>query len=133
MRGCAGTATTESVPGTMGISPTRRAKRVHGLASITKKASNLLDVLSILDNIDAVDPPSTRIRSTLVVRERRPFATYIKPMLQDDTFAMRFRMDYDNFMDLVDRLRPALKKNEEMGLPRNGATPVEYQVAMTLR
>ena len=54
-------------------------------------------------------------------------------MLQDHTFSMRFRMGYDGFMALVDLLRPALKRDEEMGLLRNGTIPVEYQVAMTLR
>ncbi|CAN0563439.1 unnamed protein product, partial [Ectocarpus sp. 12 AP-2014] len=89
--------------------------------------------LAILDNLSALDPPSKRSRSTLVARVRRPFETYIKPMLQDHTFSLRFRMEYDDFRVLVDHLRPALQKNEKMGLLRNGAIPVEYQVAMTLR
>ena len=53
-------------------------------------------------------------------------------MLQDHTFSMRFRMGYDDFMALADLLRPALKRDEEMGLQHNGTIPVEYQVAMTL-
>ncbi|CAB1107031.1 unnamed protein product [Ectocarpus sp. CCAP 1310/34] len=117
----------------MAVSPTRRAKRAHRLASVTKRVSSLLDALAILDNLSALDPPSMRSRSTLVARVRRPFETYIKPMLQDHTFSMRFRMEYDDFRVLVDHLRPALQKNEKMGLLRNGAIPVEYQVAMTLR
>ena len=58
----------------------------------------LLDVLALLDSIDDVDAPTKKRRSTLVLRERRPFATYIRPMLQDRTFSMRFRMGYDDFM-----------------------------------
>ncbi|CAB1103597.1 unnamed protein product [Ectocarpus sp. CCAP 1310/34] len=81
----------------MAVSPTRRAKRAHGLASFTKRVSSLLDALAILDNLAALDAPSKRSRSTLVARERRPFETYIKPMLQDHTFSMRFRMEYDDF------------------------------------
>ena len=50
----------------------------------------LLDVLALLDSIDDVDAPSKKRRSTLVLRERRPFTTYIRPMLQDHTFSMRF-------------------------------------------
>ena len=61
-----------------------------------------MDVLALLDSIDDVDAPTKKRRSTLVLRERRPFATYMRPMLQDRTFSMRFRMGYDDFMALVD-------------------------------
>ena len=71
-----------------------RAQRAHRLATITKRVSVLLDVLALLDSIDDVDAPSKKRRSTLVLRERRPFTTYIRPMLQDHTFSMRFRMGY---------------------------------------
>jgi len=110
-----------------------RAQRAHRSATITKRVLVLLDVLALLDSIDDVDAPTKKRRSTLVLRERRPFATYIRPMLQDRTFSMRFRMGYDDFMALVDLVRPAVKRDEEMGLLRNGTIPVEYQVAMTLR
>ena len=79
-----------------------RAQRAHRLATITKRVSVLLDVLALLDSIDDVDAPSKKRRSTLVLRERRPFTTYIRPMLQDHTLSMRFRMGYDDFMALVD-------------------------------
>ncbi|CAB1112458.1 unnamed protein product [Ectocarpus sp. CCAP 1310/34] len=81
----------------MAVSPARRVKRAHGLASVTKRVSSLLDALAILDNLSALDAPTKRNRSTLVTRERGPFETYIKPMLQDHTFSVRFRMDYDDF------------------------------------
>ncbi|CAN0160603.1 unnamed protein product [Pylaiella littoralis] len=42
-------------------------------------------------------------------------------------------MDHDDFMDLVDMLRPELERNLHMGSLRNGAVPVEYQVGNTLR
>ena len=84
-----------------------RAQRAHRSATITKRVLVLLDVLALLDSIDDVDAPTKKRRSTLVLRERRPFATYIRPMLQDRTFSMRFRMGYDDFMALVDLVRPA--------------------------
>jgi len=94
--------------------------------------STLLGLLSVVDNVDTLYPRKKR-RSTLVLRERRSFAEYIKPMLLDKTFSLRFRMEYDDFKVLVELLRPSLQKNEVMGSMRNGAIPVEYQVAMTLR
>ena len=66
-------------------------------------------------------------------RERRPWKTYIRPMLQDNTFRGRFRMDYDDFNALVRLLRKDLERNKTMGRLRNGAIPVEFQVAFTLR
>ncbi|CAB1101963.1 unnamed protein product [Ectocarpus sp. CCAP 1310/34] len=117
----------------MAVSSTRSAKRAHSLASVTKRVSSLLDALAILGNLSALDAPTKRNRSTLVARERRPFETHIKPLLQDHTFSVRFRMEYDDFRVLIDHLRPALHKNEKMGLLRIGAIPVEYQIAMTLR
>jgi len=86
-----------------------------------------------LDTIDALDSTEKKRRSALVARERRPFADYIRPMLQDKTFEMRFRMDYPEFLVLAGLLRPALTKDDKMGRLRNGTIPVEYQVAMTLR
>lgn len=91
-----------------------------------------MGVLSIVHDVDALYPQRRR-RSTLVPRERRPFDTYIKPMLLDNTFSMRFRMEYDDFKVLVEYLRPTLKRNQQMGGLRNGTIPVEYQLAMTLR
>ncbi|CAN0452101.1 unnamed protein product, partial [Pylaiella littoralis] len=72
-------------------------------------------------------------RSTLIRRQRRSWAAYSKPLLADGTFRSSFRMDHDDFMDLVDMLRPELERNPHMGSLRNGAVPVEYQVGNTLR
>ncbi|CAN0577697.1 unnamed protein product, partial [Ectocarpus sp. 12 AP-2014] len=68
-----------------------------------------------------------------VYRERRSFYTYVRPMVEDNTFRKRFRMDYTDFMALADILRPKLQRDEKMGALRNGAIPVEFQLAMTLR
>eukprot|EP00903_Cladosiphon_okamuranus_P012720 g11892.t1 len=99
------------------------------MATITKRLSMVLEKLSALDSIDDLD--AKKRRGTLVARERRPFADYIRPMLQDHTFSLRFRTDYVDF--IVDLLRPALKRDDEMGLLRNGSVPADYQVATTLR
>ncbi|CAN0271982.1 unnamed protein product, partial [Hapterophycus canaliculatus] len=72
-------------------------------------------------------------RSTLLLRERRLWEEYIKPMLSDETFRGRFRMQHDDFMVLVELLRPALARDEKVGALRNGAIAVEYQVGLTLR
>ncbi|CAN0179766.1 unnamed protein product, partial [Ectocarpus fasciculatus] len=68
-----------------------------------------------------------------VYRERRSFYTYVRPMVEDNTFRRRFRMDYTDFMALADILRPKLQRDEKMGALRNGSIPVEFQLAMTLR
>lgn len=54
-------------------------------------------------------------------------------MLGDGTFKGRFRMGHDDFMALADLLRTDLQRDEKMGGLRNGAIPVEYQLAMALR
>lgn len=100
---------------------------------MTARLSRLLDILSITDSLNALEPSLVKHRSTLVPRQRRSFAAYIKPMLLDKSFSLRFRMEYDDFKVLVEHLRPALKRNEKMGALRNGTIPVEFQVALTLR
>lgn len=93
-----------------------------------------MDLLTVMDNLDTLENSQViKHRSTLMMRERRPWTLYIKPMLGDGTFKGRFRMDHDDFMVLVDHLRPVLERNATMGALRNGAVPVEYQVALTLR
>eukprot|EP00903_Cladosiphon_okamuranus_P005785 g5732.t1 len=114
----------------MGAPRATKAQRAYRMATITKRLSMVLEILSALDSIDDLD--AKKRRGTLVALERRPFADYIRPMLQDHTFSLRFRMDYVDFI-VLDLLRPALKRNDEMGLLRNGSVPAEHQVAMTLR
>lgn len=75
--------------------------------------------------------PAVR-RSALLPRKRRPWATYIRPMLGNGTVKNRFRVAHENLKALVELLRPALQRNERMGALRNGAIPVEYQLAITL-
>lgn len=112
---------------------TRRAWRFRRLRAITARLSQLLDLLAVLDDLDELEDAPVKPRSTLLPRQRRPFAEYIKPMLADGTFSGRFRMPYEDFKVLVEYLRPALQRDEKMGALRNGAIPVEYQVALTLR
>ncbi|CAN0370138.1 unnamed protein product, partial [Ectocarpus sp. 12 AP-2014] len=89
----------------------------------------LLLVMILTD--DDSDAPAHR--GNFVYRERRSFYTYVRPMVEDNTFRKRFRMDYTDFMALADILRPKLQRDEKMGALRNGSIPVEFQLAMTLR
>ncbi|CAN0288257.1 unnamed protein product, partial [Pylaiella littoralis] len=72
-------------------------------------------------------------RSTLIRRDRRSWAVYSEPILADGSFRPSFRMGHDEFMVLVDMLRPELERSPHMGRLRNGSLPVEYQVGNTLR
>lgn len=111
-----------------------RARRRARVIARTKKLSAVLDVLALIDELDEIDAsPAVKKRSALMARKRVPWATYIKPMLGDGTFKGRFRMGHDDFMVLVDLLREDIERDTRMGELRNGAIPVEYQVAMTLR
>lgn len=74
-----------------------------------------------------------RKRAKLVRRQRRAWDLFVQPMLADKTFRQRYRLDYDDFMVLVGLLRPKLERDARMGGLRNGAVPVEFQLAMTLR
>lgn len=112
---------------------TSRLRRLQRLARLTAKLSQLLDLMSVLDVLEELEPPESNHRSTLMLRERRSWASYIKPMLGDGTFKGRFRMEHDDFMVLVELLRNDLQRDARMGALRNGAVPVEYQVALTLR
>ena len=114
----------------------RRARKV----ARTEKLFCALELLDLLDEleldelkIEELEPNIIRRRSLLILRTRRPWATYIRPMLGDGTFKYRVRLDYDGFMVLVELLRPSLQRDAKMGALRNGAVPVEYQLVMTLR
>lgn len=116
--------------------PPRSRDRRRGRAlARTKKLALLLDLLALIDALDELDTayPKKRRRKPLMPRQRVPWSTYTRPMLGDGTFKGRFRMDYDDFMVLVELLRNDLQRNVAMGNLRNGAVPVEYQVAITLR
>lgn len=115
----------------------RAAQRRVRMMAQTDELLRLLDLLDLLDQLDDLDSrvetdPIMR-RSALLHRQRRPWDLYIRPMLGDKTFADRFRMEHEDFLKLVEVLRPALQRNEKMGALRNGAIPVEYQLAITLR
>lgn len=100
------------------------------------RALHLMDMLDELDleemELEELDPNIVRRRS-LLKRERRSWETYIRPMLGDKTFKDRFRMEHEDFMALVELLRSSLQRDVKMGALRNGAVPVEYQLAVTLR
>ena len=44
-----------------------------------------MDLLTVMDNLDTLETPQVKPRSTLMLRERRTWALYIKPMLGDGT------------------------------------------------
>lgn len=100
------------------------------------KLSRLMDLLKLMSDLSKAAKLNKKHvvrRGALLPRERRPWSAYIKPMLGDKTFKDRFRMEHEDFMVLVELLRPALERNSKMGALRNGAVPVEYQLAITLR
>ncbi|CAM9919214.1 unnamed protein product, partial [Hapterophycus canaliculatus] len=72
-------------------------------------------------------------RGVLVQRERPSWFDYVRPMVLDSSFRRRFRMDFTDFSALADLLHPRLEKDERVGSLRNGAVPVEFQLAMALR
>ena len=77
------------------------------------------------------EPP--RKRGKLVRRQRRAWDDFVRPMLADKTFRRRYRLSHDDFNVLVGLLRPKLERNSHMGGLRNGAIPVEFQLAVALR
>ena len=88
----------------------------------------LLTMLLLDDDEDEEPEPQLRSkRSKLIRRERRPWSTYVQPLLDDkNTFRNRFHVGHEDFTVLAEVLRPALAKDEKMGALRNGAVPVEY-------
>lgn len=111
----------------------KRARRLSRLVAMTESLVQTLEIVSMAEDMDELESNEKKTRSTLLPRERRSWVEYIKPMLGDGTFKRRFRMDHEHFVVLVDLVRPALQRNEKMGALRNGAVPVEFQVALTLR
>lgn len=108
-----------------------RVYRVHRVYRVLRVWYMLHTMCTLQEHMDKTQAPKRR--GKLVRRDRRPWETYIQPMLQDDSFKGRFRMGFDDFNTLVRLLRPALERNKEMGCLRNGTVPVEFQVALTLR
>ncbi|CAM9918112.1 unnamed protein product, partial [Ascophyllum nodosum] len=65
----------------------RRTKRRHRLLRMAARLSRLMDLLTVMDNLDTLENSQViKHRSTLMVRERRAWALYINPMLGDGTF-----------------------------------------------
>lgn len=111
--------------------PRRAGSRSWQRGKTKKRMRQLLELVMIMVLMDEDDAP--QIRGDFVYRERRSWYTYAKPMVEDGTFRLRFRMDYTEFADLADMLRPKLERDEKMGALRNGVIPVEFQLAMALR
>ena len=105
----------------------------------------MLDLLEQLDDLDREEEVDdlemdeqlmqTGIKrgKTLLVRKRRTWADYTRPMLGDKKFPERFRMEHADFMVLVELLRPSLERDARMEALRNVAIPVECQLVVTLR
>lgn len=69
------------------------------LAARTERIYHILDVLDALDDeIEALEAEEFELtnpyitRRSLLVRERRPWATYIKPIIGGGTFEDRFHV-----------------------------------------
>lgn len=82
-------------------------------------------MIGALDELDTPPCATSRRRKALMPRKHIPWATDTKPMLGDGT-------SYDDSMVLVE-LRKDLEREVRIGELRNGAIPVEYQLAMALR
>ena len=118
----------------------RAAQRRARIVVRTEKLFRALELLNLLDEleldelkIEELESNIIRRRSLLILRTRRPLATYIRPMLGDGTSKDRFRLDHNDSMVLVELLRTPLQRDAKMGALRNGAVPGEYQLVMTLR
>ena len=117
----------------------RAAQRRARMVARTEQFCRALELMDLLDELELdqleIEELESYIirRRSLLRREKRPFETYIRPMLGDNTFKDRFRMEHEDFMVLVELLRPSLQRDVKMGALRNGAVPVEYQLALTLR
>lgn len=66
-----------------------------------------------------------RVRCSLHPRTQREWKGYIRPI-----FRQKFYMEHRDFMVFVELLRPRLERNARMGALRNGAVPIEWQVAL---
>lgn len=72
-------------------------------------------------------------RGSLHPRTWREWTDYIRPILLDVTFRKNFRMEYRDFMALVDLVRHRLERNARMWALRNRAVSVEWQAALAVR
>lgn len=76
----------------------------------------------------------TRTRRTTVRRHRRRWAILTRPLKQDGTFQMKFRMSSESFDKLYGMLRGRITKSLRLrGKTRNGDIPPRLALAATLR
>ncbi|CAN0528654.1 unnamed protein product, partial [Scytosiphon promiscuus] len=74
-----------------------------------------------------------RRRQGLIPRQRQAWKKFIRPIVKDGSFRLRYRMTYRDFKDLYAMLRKRLEKDEARGLGRNGTVAGEWALAGTLR
>ena len=72
-------------------------------------------------------------RRGLIPRERRAWKKFIRPIVKDGSFRLRYRMSYRDFKDLYTMLHKRLEKDEGSGVGRNGTVAGEWAIAGTLR
>lgn len=77
------------------------------------------------------DAPSRR--GELIVRQRQAWKKFIRPIVKDGSFRLRYRMNHGDFKNLYAMLRTRLEKEEDGGLGRNGTVAGEWALAGTLR
>ncbi|CAN0361243.1 unnamed protein product, partial [Laminaria digitata] len=77
------------------------------------------------------DTPSRR--GTLIVRQRQAWKKFIRPIVKDGSFRLRYRMNHGDFKNLYAMLRTRIENEENGGLGRNGTVAGEWALAGTLR
>ena len=74
-----------------------------------------------------------RRRRGLIPRERLAWKRFIRPIVEDGSFRLPYRMSYRDFKDLYTMLRKHLEKHDGSGVGRNGTVAGEWALAGTLR
>ena len=59
-------------------------------------------------------------RRGLIPRQRQAWKKFIRPIVEDGSFRLRYRISYRDFNDLYTMLRKRLEKHEGSGVGRNG-------------
>lgn len=72
-------------------------------------------------------------RRELVERRRQAWRAFIRPIIEDGSFRLRYRMTYSDFKELYRTLRSRLELDELRGRGRNGTIAGEWALAGTLR
>ena len=64
-------------------------------------------------------------RRGLIPRERQAWKKFIRPIMKDGSYRLRYRMSYRDFKDLYTMLRKRLEKHDGSGVGRNGTVAAE--------